>query len=74
MGMVNDSEKKVMRTLSLGATMKTVFWSFFGVRKQSDHEAAEAQLNPIHIMIAGVVGAFVLIGLLIAVVKIVLAH
>lgn len=51
--------------------MKAVFWSFFGVRKKSDHEAA--QLNPVHVLIAGVLGALIFIATLVVIVKLVVA-
>jgi len=31
-----------------------VFWSFFGVRKSSAHDADMARLNPIHVIVVGV--------------------
>ncbi len=61
------------RKASFLATMKAVFWSFFGVRKKSDYERDAAQLNPVHVLIAGVIGALLFIGFLMAVVKIVVA-
>jgi len=67
-----DLKQATQRKASFGATVKTVFWSFFGVRKRSDHEKDAAQLNPLHIVIAGVIGALALIVTLIVIVKIVL--
>jgi len=67
-----DLKQATRRKASFGATVKTVFWSFFGVRKRSDHEKDAAQLNPLHIVIAGVIGALALIVTLIVIVKIVL--
>ncbi|WP_206997294.1 DUF2970 domain-containing protein [Trinickia mobilis] len=49
-------------------TMKAVMWSFFGVRKRRDLEADAAQLNPVHVVIAGLLGAAIFIGVLILVV------
>lgn len=61
------------RKASFGATMKAVFWSFFGIRKKSDYEKDAAQLNPVHVVIAGVIGALIFIATLIMIVKIVVA-
>jgi hypothetical protein len=61
------------RKASFGATVKAVFWSFFGVRKKSDYEKDAAQLNPVHVVIAGLIGALIFIGLLVTVVRIVVA-
>ncbi len=61
------------RKASFGATMKAVFWSFFGIRKKSDYEKDAAQLNPVHVVIAGVIGALIFIATLIMIVKAVVA-
>lgn len=65
--------KATSRKVSFGATVKAVFWSFFGVRKKSDYEKDAAQLNPVHVVIAGLIGALLFIGLLVTVVRIVVA-
>ena len=49
--------------------MKAVFWSFFGVRKKSDYERDAAQLNPVHVIIAGVIAAAVFAVVLIVIVR-----
>ena len=54
---------------SFGATMKAVFWSFFGVRKRRDYEQDAANLNPVHVIIAGLIGAALFIGLLLLAVR-----
>ncbi len=61
------------RPSSFGATLKAVFWSFFGVRKRSDYEQDAASLNPVHVLIAGVIGALLFIGVLIVIVRLVVA-
>ncbi|MES2831897.1 MAG: DUF2970 domain-containing protein [Pseudomonadota bacterium] len=63
----------VQRKLSFLATMKAVLWSFFGVRRKSDYERDAAELNPVHVLIAGVIGAMFFVGFLVAVVKIVVS-
>lgn len=62
------SEQKP-RNASFGATMKAVFWSFFGVRKRKDYERDAANLNPIHVIIAGLIGVVIFIGILVTVVR-----
>jgi Protein of unknown function (DUF2970) len=49
--------------------MKAVFWSFFGVRRRADLENDAANLNPLHIVIAGVLGMIVFIVVLLLVVR-----
>lgn len=39
---------------SLLQTVGAVFWSFFGVRKSSAHDADMVRLNPIHVIVVGV--------------------
>ncbi|MCC8404269.1 DUF2970 domain-containing protein [Paraburkholderia sp. MMS20-SJTN17] len=59
------------RKSSFGQSMRAVFWSFFGVRKRRDLEADATQLNPLHVIVAALIGAAVLIGVLILVVRLV---
>jgi hypothetical protein len=59
----------VARKGSFLQTLKAVAWSFFGVRKSSEYEKDVSQLNPVHVIIAGVVAALIFIGVLIAIVK-----
>ena len=54
-------------------TMKAVGWSFFGVRKGVDYEKDVNQLNPVHVVIAGVIGAALFVIVLLLVVNWVLA-
>ncbi|MCX7219006.1 MAG: DUF2970 domain-containing protein [Burkholderiales bacterium] len=61
------------RKASFLATAKAVFWSFLGIRKKSDYEQDAAQLNPLHVIIAGVIGALIFIATLIIIVKSVVA-
>ncbi|WP_298832190.1 DUF2970 domain-containing protein [uncultured Piscinibacter sp.] len=57
-------KEAVQRKGSFLQTMRAVAWSFFGVRKSRDYEQDVSQLNPVHVIIAGVVGAVVFIGTL----------
>jgi hypothetical protein len=53
--------------------MKAVFWSFFGVRKRKDYEHDAANLNPVHVIIGALIGVAVFIGILLFVVRMVVA-
>jgi len=66
---MDDLRKATQRKASFGATLKAVFWSFFGVRKKSDYEKDTQQLNPVHVIIAGVIGAAIFIAVLLIIVK-----
>ena len=50
-------------------TAKTIAWSFFGVRRHKDHEQEGAGIHPIHVLVAGFVGVFVLVAGLIVLVN-----
>jgi hypothetical protein len=63
----------VQRKGSFLQTMKAVGWSFFGVRKSADYEKDVGQLNPIHVVIAGVIAAVIFIVVLLLLVNWVLA-
>lgn len=41
--------------------MKAVAWGMFGVRKGKGHTKDIATLNPVHLIIAGVIAAIVLV-------------
>lgn len=70
---MDELKHATKRKASFLATMKAVFWSFFGVRKKSDYEQDAAQLNPVHVLIAGILGALIFIATLVLVVKMVVA-
>ncbi len=63
----------VQRRGSLGRTLLAVAWSFFGVRKSRDLERDARELNPVHVVIAGIVGAVVFVLVLVALVNWVIA-
>ena len=66
-----DKEKdKPARRGGFGATMRAVFWSFFGVRKRADYERDAAHLNPLHLIVAALIGVAIFIGVLVLVVHI----
>jgi len=70
---MDELKPPTARKLSFGATVKAVFWSFFGVRKKRDYEKDAAQLNPVHVLIAGVLGALIFIATLVTIVHFVVA-
>jgi hypothetical protein len=70
---MEDLKPATKRNASFLMTMKAVLWSFFGVRKKSDYENDAANLNPAHVIIAGLIGAALFITVLILIVKSVVA-
>lgn len=72
--MTSDGLKgAVKRKGSFGQTLRAVGWSFFGVRRSAEHEKDMAQLNPVHVIIAGVIAAVVFIVALVLIVRWVLS-
>ncbi len=71
---MDELKKAGERKASFGATMKAVFWSFFGIRKRKDYEQDSANLNPVHVIIAGLIGAALFIGALVVLVKVAVAQ
>ena len=67
---MDELRKASERKASFGATMRAVFWSFFGIRKRSDYEKDSASLNPLHVIIAALIGVALFIGLLIVLVRV----
>jgi hypothetical protein len=49
---------------SFFGTVKAVLWSFLGIRRRGDSENDVQQLNPVHVIIAGIVGAAIFIAVL----------
>ena len=54
---MDDLKQATQRKMSFGATVKAVLWSFFGVRKKSGFEEDTQNLNPLHVIIVGVIAA-----------------
>ena len=71
---MDELKKTSQRKASFGATVKAVLWSFFGVRKRSEYEKDAQQLNPLHVIAAGLIGAVIFVVTLILIVKSVVAQ
>jgi len=66
-------KEAVQRKGSFMQTMRAVAWSFFGVRKSGEFERDVTHLNPVHLVVAGVVAAIVFITALVVLVNWVLS-
>lgn len=54
---------------SLLQTAKAVGWSFFGIRRSTGLEQDLQKLNPVHVLVAGVLGAALFIAVLVFLVR-----
>jgi hypothetical protein len=50
-------------------TLRAVAWSFLGIRKGKGYEQDVSQLNPVHVIVAGVIGAVIFVVVLVVLVK-----
>ena len=67
--MRGELRQAVQRRGSFGQTMRAVAWSFFGVRRSADHANDVDKLNPLHVVIAGVIGGALFVALLVLLVR-----
>ena len=70
---MDDLKEASRRQMSFVATVRAVMWSFFGVRNNSAYEEDTQKLNPVHVIIAGIIAAVLFVLTLLMVVKMVLA-
>jgi hypothetical protein len=68
----HDEPLPSARKLAFGQTLRAVAWSFLGIRRSADHEQDVKQLNPIHLVIAAVIGAAVFVVFLVLLVHFVI--
>ena len=54
--MSDDLRETSQRKLSFLQTMKAVAWGFFGVRKGAGYREDSAKLNPVHVIVGGLLG------------------
>ena len=56
-----ESSNPAARKGSFLQTIQAVGWSFFGVRRSADYAHEVAKLNPVHVIIAGILGAAIFV-------------
>jgi Protein of unknown function (DUF2970) len=66
---MSDLKDAAARPGSLLQTVQAVGWSFFGVRRSADHAQDVQKLNPVHVVVAGLLGAAVFIAALVLLVR-----
>ncbi len=66
--MSQDIKELSQRKLNFFQTLKAVLWALFGVRKSSGYQEDIAKLNPVHLIIAGLLaGVIFVVGLVLIV-------
>lgn len=67
--MSDDLHEHARRKLSFLQTMKAVAWGFFGVRKGAGYREDSARLNPVHVIVAGLLAAAIFVTVLVLIVR-----
>lgn len=62
-------KEAVHRPASLLHSFRAVAWSFFGIRRSGGHAQDMQTLNPVHVILAGVVSAALFVLLLVLLVR-----
>ncbi len=71
--MSGELRDAVRRKASFLQTVRAVAWSFFGIRKGSEYRKDVSELNPVHVVIAGIAAAALFVTGLIVMVNWVIA-
>ena len=53
---------------------KAVFWSFFGIRRKQDYEADAVRLTLVQVIVAGLIGAALLVTVLVLLVRFIISN
>jgi hypothetical protein len=71
--MSGELRDAVQRKAPFLQTLRAVAWSFFGIRKGSEYRKDVSQLNPVHVVLAGVAAAAAFVVVLVVLVNWVIA-
>ena len=66
---MSDLKEAVARRGSFLQTARAVAWSFFGVRRSADLAQDVQKLNPVHVVVAGLIGAALFVLALVLLVR-----
>ncbi len=67
--MSGDLKDATQRPASPLQTMRAVAWSFFGIRRSSGYEQDVQKLNPVHVVIGGILGAALFVSAIVLLVR-----
>ena len=70
---MTGDDQPTERSGSFFGTLRAVAWSFLGIRRSAGYEDDVRKLNPIHVIVAGVVCALLFVLVLVWVVQWVIA-
>lgn len=67
--MTHDIRNAAQRKLNFLQTLKAVLWGMFGVRRGAGYQEDSGKLNPVHLIVAGVLAGVIFVSLLVAIVR-----
>ena len=63
--MTQDLRGASERKLNFFQTLKAIMWGALGIRKGSGYSQDAAKLNPVHVIVAGLIAVIVFVALLV---------
>jgi hypothetical protein len=66
---VSDLREASARRGSLLQTLRAVAWSFLGIRRSDGYAQDVSKLNPVHVIIAGILGGLLFVLALVLLVR-----
>ena len=66
---MSDLREASLRRGSLLQTLRAVAWSFLGIRRSDGYAQDVSKLNPVHVIIAGIVGGLLFVLALVLLVR-----
>jgi len=63
-----SEEQKIVKATPLQVA-RAVFWSFLGIRRRAEYERDAVSLTPAQVIVAGIIGAVVLVLSLVTLVR-----
>ena len=69
---MDELKQAAGRKSSFLQTLAAGVWSLIGVRKRQDHERDKASLNPVHVIITGVMAGVLFVVTLVVLVRVIL--
>ena len=67
--MSDERKSAAQRPGTFWQSMRAVAWSFFGIRRSAGSQQDASQLNPVHVVIAGLAGAAIFVVALVLLVR-----
>ncbi len=67
--MSDELKQAAARPLSFVQTVKAVAWSFVGLRRGAGYQQDVQKLNPVHVIVAGLIGALLFVLTIVALVR-----